>query len=69
MEWLQYALILLCPLMMIICMKGHLGGHQHKHEHHSSSDDLSNKVADLQAENEKLKREIAELSLLVKKES
>lgn len=42
MEWL---LLLLCPLMMIFCMRGHGGKHQnhnHSHESHAvNQDDLS----------------------------
>lgn len=67
MEWLSYLLLLLCPLMMIFCMKGHLGGHKH-HDSHSSID-LSKKMRNLEAENEQLRKEIDALSTLVKKES
>lgn len=67
MEWLSYLLLLLCPLMMIFCMKGHMGGHKH-HDSHSSND-LSKKMMNLETENEKLRKEIDALSTLVKKES
>jgi hypothetical protein len=67
MEWLSYVLLLLCPLMMIFCMKGHMGGHKH-HESHSSTD-LSKKIMNLESDNEQLRKEIDALSTLVKKES
>ncbi len=67
MEWLSYLLVLLCPLMMIFCMKGHGGSHK-KHEAHLNSD-ISSKLTNLEKENEALKREIDLLSSLVKKES
>lgn len=69
MEWL---LLLLCPLMMIFCMKGHgsHGGHGkgHKHGEHCSND-LDSKMSKLELENEKLRKEIDSLSSMVKKES
>jgi hypothetical protein len=67
MEWLSYLLVLICPLMMIICMKGHMGGHKHNESH--SSKDTSNKIMNLELENEKLRKEISNLSNLVKKQS
>lgn len=66
MEWIPYLLLLLCPLMMIICMKG-MGGHKH-HTSHSSSN-LDSKMTKLEIENETLKKEIDKLSSLIKKES
>ncbi|MGS2778316.1 DUF2933 domain-containing protein [Robertmurraya sp. GLU-23] len=66
MEWLSYLLVLLCPLMMIFCMKGH--GNHKKHDNHFNSD-ISSKLTNLEKENEELKREIDLLSSLVKKES
>lgn len=60
MEWL---LLLLCPLMMIFCMKG-MGGHKHHSSH--SSKDLNVKMTDLEQENMKLRKEI---DALVKKGS
>lgn len=65
-EWLSYLLLLLCPLMMIFCMKG-MGGHKHHHSH--SSKDLDTKMSKLELENEKLRKEIDDLSSMVKKES
>ena len=76
MEWLSLLLLLLCPLMMIFCMKGHLGGHKHSHgndSHQNHDSHLSNgvlsKVKNLELENEKLRKEINELTTLVKKQS
>lgn len=68
MEWLQYLLVLACPIMMIFCMKG-MGGHKH-HDHDSHSTKISDsKMANLELENEKLRKEIEALSSMVKKES
>ncbi|WP_141432575.1 DUF2933 domain-containing protein [Bacillus sp. 03113] len=67
MEWLQYLLFLLCPLMMIFCMKGHGGSHKHQDSHITR--DLNRKVVNLQEENKKLKNEVDSLSSIVKKES
>lgn len=70
MEWLQYLLLLLCPLMMIFCMKGHFGGHKHNHNHESHSmNDIDKKVGNLLEENAKLRQEVDDLSKMVKKES
>ncbi|MGN7300410.1 DUF2933 domain-containing protein [Ferdinandcohnia sp. SAFN-114] len=66
MEWTLFLLLLLCPLMMIICMKG-MGGHKH-HSSHSSSN-LDKKMSKLEIENETLKKEIDKLSSLIKKGS
>ncbi len=66
MEWIPFILLLLCPLMMIICMKG-MGGHKHHTSH--SSNNLQIKMSKLEIENEKLKKEIDNLSSLIKKES
>ncbi|AGK55647.1 DUF2933 domain-containing protein [Bacillus sp. 1NLA3E] len=68
MEWLQFLLVLLCPLMMIFCMKGHMGGHKQNHDLHNLND-LDKKVGNLLDENAKLRKEVADLSILVKKES
>jgi hypothetical protein len=68
MEWLQYLLILLCPLMMIICMKGHGGKHKH-HEETDITKNLNKKIKYLQEENEMLRGEILFLLEVNKKES
>lgn len=31
MTWIQIAALLLCPLMMLFCMKGMFRGHKHSH--------------------------------------
>ena len=67
MSWLSILVLLICPLMMILCMKGMMGGHNH-HDSHSSHD-LNKKMMNLEAENEKLRKELDALSSLVKKES
>lgn len=70
MEWLQYLLVLVCPLMMIFMMKGH-GGHGNSHQNHDShqSKEMDTKLSKLELENEKLRKEIDALSTLVRKES
>jgi hypothetical protein len=68
MEWLQYLLILLCPLMMIFCMRGHGGGHNHQHEPHLSNN-MEKKLKLLEEENNKLKSEMETLAKMVKKGS
>lgn len=69
MQWLNNFLFLLCPLMMIFCMKGLFGGH-HKHQSNShSTNDLDHKVLLLETENQKLRKEIENLAMIVKKES
>ncbi|MGG7620776.1 DUF2933 domain-containing protein [Bacillus coreaensis] len=72
MEWL---LLLICPLMMLFMMKGHFWGHKnshggHSHQHHDAqiSNNVLTKVKDLELENEKLRKEISELSSLIRKE-
>lgn len=44
-----------------------MGGHKHHHSH--SSKDLDTKMSKLELENEKLRKEIDDLSSMVKKES
>lgn len=70
MEWLFYLMLLICPLMMIFMMKGH-GSHGVRHQHHDShvSKDLDIKMSNLEIENQKLRKEINDLSSMVKKES
>jgi cell division protein FtsB len=68
MQWLSYLLFLLCPLMMIFCMRGHGGGHSHHAESHSTKD-IDDKMQLLEAENQKLRNEIENLTMIVKKES
>lgn len=48
MEWLPYLLLLLCPIMMIFCMKG-MGGHGHKNHSHGTND-LNIKISKLEGE-------------------
>jgi Protein of unknown function (DUF2933) len=66
MEWLPYLLLLLCPIMMIFCIKGM--GHGHKNHSHGTND-LNMKISKLEGENERLQKEIDFLSAMVKKES
>lgn len=75
MEWLPYLALLICPLMMIFCMKGHgshgshgKGHNNHNHNSHCSND-MDKKMSNLELENEKLRKEIEDLSAMVKKES
>lgn len=65
MEWLQYLLLLVCPLMMIFMMKGHSHGGGHKH--HNSSNELDYKISVLEDENKRLQKEISTLSSMIKK--
>jgi cell division protein FtsB len=67
MEWLSYLLILLCPIMMILCMKGHGGKHKH-HDETAIVKNLNKKIKYLQEENEMQREEIIFLLELVKKE-
>jgi len=68
MEWLLYLLLLICPLMMIFMMKGH-GGHRHGHQHHgmNPSKNWDSKLMKMEQENEKLRKELNDLSTMVKK--
>lgn len=71
MEWLQYLLLLICPLMMIsMMMMGH-GGHggKQKHNNSHSPEELNIKMSRLELENQTLKKEIEALSTLIRKES
>lgn len=68
MDWLQILSLLICPLMMIFCMKGMMGGHKHHHDSHSIGD-IDKKMNKLQDENDELRKEIEGLSILIKKES
>jgi len=67
MPWYILLMLLICPLMMLFCMKGH--GSNHKHHDSNISKDLDKKVTNLKAENEILKKEIDNLSSYLKKES
>lgn len=64
MEWLTYLMLLLCPLMMIFMMKGHGGGHKN----HASNDskELDAKISSIKLENDKLRKEIKEISNIIK---
>jgi hypothetical protein len=64
MQWLQYLLILVCPLMMIFCMRGHGGGHNHQYDQN-----MDKKLKLLEEENNKLKSEMETLAKMVKKGS
>ena len=67
MEWLQLLTLLICPLMMIFCMKGMFGHSKHHHTH--GTKDLDARLKSIELENGKLKREIETLSALERKES
>ena len=70
MEWLsQNWVLLICPLMMLFCMKGMFGGHKHHNHDSQSSKAMEGKITHLELENEKLKKEIDALSAMIKKES
>jgi hypothetical protein len=64
MEWLSYLLVLLCPIMMLVCMRGH-GSNGHKHHHEDP--DFNKEIKFLKEDNKVLHDEIEDLSQLVKK--
>ncbi|MFC0298948.1 DUF2933 domain-containing protein [Geobacillus jurassicus] len=60
MNWANFLILLLCPLMMLFCMRGHK---HHKHHDHHSSDhhsikELQDQITQLQADNERLKEQL-----------
>ncbi|MGR5913209.1 DUF2933 domain-containing protein [Bacillus cereus] len=56
MQWLNLLLILLCPLMMLFCMKGmRKGNHHSKGGNHNNQTDTDQKLL---AENKQLRHEI-----------
>lgn len=71
MQWLNVLLLLLCPLMMILCMRGIQGGHKHKkggccgqkHNRHSADtlSSLESKVEELTKENNRILKELQDL--------
>jgi hypothetical protein len=67
MEWLSYLLLLICPLMMIFCMKGLFGGH-HNHKKSDVTNDLEQKVRHLEEDNKQLQRELEHLTKIFKKD-
>lgn len=68
MEWITYLLILLCPIMMIFMMKGHGKGHQNHNNSHVDHE-LEKKINHLHEDNKKLRDEVENLSVMVKKDS
>ncbi|MCP1123442.1 DUF2933 domain-containing protein [Bacillus sp. 3103sda1] len=59
MQWLNFLLVLLCPLMMLFCMKGmHKKNHCSKDGKHTSHTDSDQKLIH---ENKKLRDEIQQL--------
>ncbi|KAA9021049.1 DUF2933 domain-containing protein [Niallia endozanthoxylica] len=63
MEWLQYLLLLVCPLMMIFCMKGH----RHVHKEQKLFIGMDSKLSNLELEINKRRNELDILPALVKK--
>ena len=60
MNWANLLILLLCPLMMLFCMRGHK---HHKHHDHHSSDhhsikELQDQITKLEADNERLKEQL-----------
>ncbi|WP_338122471.1 DUF2933 domain-containing protein [Anoxybacillus flavithermus] len=60
MNWANLLILLLCPLMMLFCMRGHK---HHKHHDHHSSDhhsikELQDQITKLQTDNERLKEQL-----------
>ena len=67
MEWLQLLTLLICPLMMLFCMKGMFGHHKH-HQSHGTKD-LDARLKSLELENGKLRSELDNLASVERKES
>lgn len=55
MEWLSSLLVLVCPLMMIFMMKGHMG---HKKDPKHNLHKIEEKIVYLEKENQKLREEL-----------
>ena len=68
MSWLTIGLLLACPLMMFLCMRGMSGGHKNA-KPHSDHDGVSQKelqelqisMADLMEQNHRLSKEVQSL--------
>lgn len=64
MDWLLLSLLLLCPLMMLFCMKGMFTGHKDSkitkqmNDSQQEIQQLQIKMAELMEQNQKLMREI-----------
>lgn len=78
MQWLSILAALACPLMMVFCMKGMLGGHKHGAKENTSSElgvtsqelqSLQIKMAELMEQNHHLSKEIESLKQPTKESS
>ncbi|MGN7472171.1 DUF2933 domain-containing protein [Brevibacillus agri] len=61
MEWLSFLLLLACPLMMLLCMKGmnHRGhGDSGKTENRTELHELHVKIDELSRQNQQLQQDI-----------
>lgn len=66
MNWASLLILLLCPLMMLFCMRGHKHhkhhDHHDHHDHHSSNHhsikELQDQITKLQTDNERLKEQL-----------
>jgi uncharacterized small protein (DUF1192 family) len=63
MNWANLLILLLCPLMMLFCMRGHKHHKHHDHHDHHSSDhhsikELQDQITKLQTDNERLKEQL-----------
>jgi hypothetical protein len=68
MEWLSFLLLLICPLMMLFCMKGHMVG-RHNHNKTNLGNNLEKRMHFLEEENKKLQKELDEFIKMLEKDS
>ena len=60
---MQWLLLLLCPLMMLFCMKGHKGSHtKHSNIHSDEMKTLQKQLLNLQEQNRELADEVKTLN-------
>ncbi|WP_082798096.1 DUF2933 domain-containing protein [Parageobacillus toebii] len=55
MNWANFLILLLCPLMMLFCMRGHK--HHHSSDNHTIKE-LQEQITKLRADNEQLKKQL-----------
>ncbi len=58
---ISYLPALLCPLMMLFCMRGMFSKEKNCHQKPQQSDDIRMKMSNLEEQNRKLIQEIQEL--------
>jgi amino acid permease len=59
-QWFSILSLLLCPLMMMFCMKGILSKNSHcsKNKTQNTNDDIVNQLAELKKQNEELRNQL-----------